>query len=117
MRHPAPDPDLALEYLVGRRSAEVLYREARRLRDAGKGRTVTYSRKVFIPVTTLCRDRCTYCTFAKPPGAGGEYMTPEDVLAVAKVGERHGCTEALLTLGDNPEARWPQARSFLEGQG
>ncbi|NOY54758.1 MAG: 7,8-didemethyl-8-hydroxy-5-deazariboflavin synthase CofG [Actinobacteria bacterium] len=117
MRHPAPDPNLALDYLTGRRSVEPLRREARRLRDAGKGRTITYSRKVFIPVTTLCRDRCTYCTFAKPPGAGGEYMTPEEVLAVAKVGERHGCTEALLTLGDRPEERWGEARSFLDRQG
>ncbi|HDL49679.1 MAG TPA: 7,8-didemethyl-8-hydroxy-5-deazariboflavin synthase subunit CofG [Actinobacteria bacterium] len=116
MRHPAPDPSLALEYLTGHRSAEPLCREARRLRDAGKGRTVTYSRKVFIPITTLCRDRCAYCTFARPPGAGGEYMTPEEVMAMARVGERYGCTEALLTLGDRPEARWSEARSFLDRQ-
>jgi len=117
MRHPAPDPDLALSYLDGSRRAEPLYREARRLRDAGKGRTVTYSRKVFIPITTLCRDRCTYCTFAKPPGSGGEYLSPQEVMAVARAGERYGCTEALLTLGDRPEARWRQARSFLDRQG
>ncbi|NIA26225.1 MAG: 7,8-didemethyl-8-hydroxy-5-deazariboflavin synthase CofG [Gammaproteobacteria bacterium] len=116
MRHPAPDPRLALEYLVGHRSIEPLYHEARKLRDAGKGRTITYSRKAFIPITTLCRDRCTYCTFAKPPGAGGEYMTPEEVMAVAELGERYGCTEALLTLGDRPEARWREARSFLDRQ-
>ena len=91
--------------------------EARRLRDEGKGRTVTYSRKVFVPVTTLCRDTCTYCTFAKPPGAGGEYLTPDDIMAIARAGQSHHCTEALFTLGDRPEERWPQAREFLEAHG
>jgi FO synthase len=91
--------------------------EARRLRDEGKGRTVTYSRKVFVPLTTLCRDTCTYCTFAKPPGAGGEYLTPDDVLAIARAGARHGCTEALFTLGDAPEKRWSQAANFLAARG
>ena len=87
------------------------------MRDDGKGRTVTYSRKVFVPLTTLCRDRCTYCTFAKPPGAGGEYLTPDEVVAIARAGQRHGCTEALLTLGDAPEDRWPAAREFLDARG
>jgi FO synthase len=117
MAHPDPDPTLALEYLTGVRPADELFAEAGRLRDEGKGRTVTYSRKVFIPLTTLCNDTCTYCTFAKPPGAGGEYLDPEEVLAVARAGERHDCTEALFTLGDRPEERWPQARRFLEGRG
>jgi 7,8-didemethyl-8-hydroxy-5-deazariboflavin synthase CofG subunit len=117
MSHPAFDPVLALDYLEGRRPPGPLYREAMRLRDVGKGRTITYSRKVFIPLTTMCRDRCTYCTFAKPPGAGGEYMTLEDVMGVARAGERYGCTEALLTLGDRPEDKWPAARAFLDGEG
>jgi FO synthase len=117
MPHPSFDPDLALDYLLGRRPSGPLYGEASRLRDEGKGRTVTYSRKVFVPLTTLCRDRCTYCTFAKPPGAGGQYMTLDEVLDLARVGERYGCTEALLTLGDQPEARWPAARSFLNERG
>lgn len=117
MRHPDPDPALALAYLDGRRDPAPLFAEAARQRDEGKGRTVTYSRKVFIPLTTLCRDRCTYCTFAKPPGAGGLYLEPEEVLAVAQAGERRHCTEALFTLGDRPEDRWPQARSFLEAHG
>ena len=117
MFHPAPDPELALAYLTGAADAEPLFSEARRLRDEGRGRVVTYSRKVFVPLTTLCRDRCTYCTFAKPPGAGGEYLTPDDVLAIVRAGERHGCTEALLTLGDAPEDRWPAARAFLDGMG
>ena len=115
--HPAPDPDLALAYLDGRRDPGPLFIEARRLGNEGKGNTVTYSRKVFIPLTTLCRDRCSYCTFAQPPGAGGMYLTPEEVLAVARAGRRHGCTEALFTLGDRPEDRWPQAREFLGSVG
>lgn len=117
MTHPAPDPGLALEYLTGARNPTPLFAEAGRLRDAGKGRTVTYSRKVFIPLTTLCNDACTYCTFAKPPGAGGEYLEPEDVMMVARAGERAHCTEALFTLGDRPEDRWPQAREFLARHG
>ncbi len=116
MAHPSFDRELALSYLEGRRSAETLFAEAARLRDEGKGRTVTYSRKVFIPLTTLCRDSCTYCTFAQPPGGGGMFMPPEQVLAVAEAGEAHYCTEALFTLGDRPEERWPAARRFLEEQ-
>ncbi len=116
-RHPEPDRDLALAYLEGRVADDPLMAHARWLRDEGRGRTVTYSRKVFVPLTTLCRDRCTYCTFAKPPGAGGVFMEPDEVLAVARAGERHGCTEALFTLGDRPEARWPAAREFLDGKG
>ncbi|HEY7703390.1 MAG TPA: 7,8-didemethyl-8-hydroxy-5-deazariboflavin synthase CofG [Acidimicrobiia bacterium] len=117
MTHPAPDAELALSYLTGGSPLERLLGHARALRDEGKGRVVTYSRKVFIPLTTLCRDTCTYCTFAKPPGAGGMFMEPDEVLAVARAGERAGCTEALLTLGDRPEDRWPQARQFLEEHG
>lgn len=115
--HPSPDPALALRYLDGEAPEEPLFAEARELRDQAHGRTVTYSRKVFIPLTTLCRDRCTYCTFAKPPGAGGVYLEPEEVLAVARAGDEAGCTEALFTLGDRPEDRWPQAAEFLAGKG
>ena len=115
--HPAPDRDLAIAYLNGEAPAAPLFEEATRLRDEGHGRTVTYSRKVFIPLTTLCRDTCTYCTFAKPPGAGGVYLEPDDVLAVARAGDERGCTEALFTLGDRPEERWPQARAFLDAKG
>ncbi|MEX2651962.1 MAG: 7,8-didemethyl-8-hydroxy-5-deazariboflavin synthase CofG [Acidimicrobiia bacterium] len=117
MKHPNPDPALALRYLSGEISDGPLFVEARQLRDQAHGRTVTYSRKVFIPLTTLCRDRCTYCTFAKPPGAGGLYLEPEEVLAVAKAGDEAGCTEALFTLGDRPEDRWPQAVEFLADKG
>jgi FO synthase len=117
MKHPAPDPDLAVAYLGGRRPDPPLFEEAARLRDEGKGRVVTYSPKVFIPLTTLCRDRCTYCTFAKPPGAGGVYLEPDQVLAVARAGAERGCAEALFTLGDRPEDRWVQAREFLQRVG
>jgi FO synthase len=117
MSFPQPDRDYAIELITGRRDAGGLFAEAQRLRDAGKGKTVTYSRKVFIPLTTLCRDACSYCTFAKPPGGGGEYLSPDDVMAIARAGETHGCTEALFTLGDRPEERWAQARAFLDGQG
>lgn len=117
MSFPRPDRDLAIELITGKRDASGLLAEAQRLRDEGKGRTITYSRKVFVPVTTLCRDTCTYCTFAKPPGAGGEYLTPDDVMAIVRAGEAHHCTEALFTLGDKPEDRWPQAADFLAGYG
>ncbi len=111
--HPGPDPELASAYLDGTVDARPLFVEAQRLRDEGKGRIVTYSPKVFIPLTTMCRDKCTYCTFVKPPGNGGEYLTPDDVLAIARAGDRHGCTEALFTLGDAPEDKYPAAREFL----
>jgi FO synthase len=115
--HPSPDPDLALHYLTGVSGDSALFRHARALRDEGRGRTVTYSRKVFIPLTTLCRDRCSYCTFAKPPGGGGMFLEPDEVLAIARAGDEAGCTEALFTLGDRPEQRWSQAVEFLAGKG
>jgi FO synthase len=117
MRFPEPDPELAADLLAGRGDVGGLFAEARRLRDEGHGRTVTYSRKVFVPLTTLCRDRCTYCTFARPPGAGGEYLSPEDVLAIVEAGRSARCTEALFTLGDRPEDRWSDARRFLDTHG
>jgi FO synthase len=73
------------------------------LRDLGHGTTVTYSRKVFIPLTMLCRDHCHYCTFAKPPAKLDKpFLTPDEVLAIARAGRRAGCKEALFTLGDKP---------------
>jgi FO synthase len=117
MAFPAPDPELALRFLEGEQPAGPLLAEAGRLRDEGKGKTVTFSKKVFVPLTTMCRDTCTYCTFVKPPGAGGEYLTPDDVMAIVRAGELHGCTEALFTLGDKPEARWAAARDFLRKHG
>jgi FO synthase len=81
------------------------------------GNLVTYSRKVFIPLTKLCRDVCHYCTFAKTPRQTPAYLTPEEVLAIAKVGVAAGCREALFTLGDQPEARYPAARNALTALG
>ena len=103
-----------MAYLDGSADAAPLFTEAVRLRDEGHGRIITYSPKVFIPLTTLCNDICSYCTFAKPPGAGGEYLEPSDVAAIVRAGDRAGCTEALFTLGDRPEQRWPQAREWLD---
>ncbi len=91
---------------------------AGRLRDAGHGRLVTYSRKVFIPLTKLCRDVCHYCTFAERPGSGhAAYLAPDEVLAIARAGKAAGCTEALFTLGDKPELRYRAAREALAALG
>ncbi|MBI2936313.1 MAG: 7,8-didemethyl-8-hydroxy-5-deazariboflavin synthase CofG [Chloroflexi bacterium] len=88
------------------------------LRDHGKGRRVSFSPKVFIPLTQLCRDLCSYCTFRQEPSKAAKiYLTPEEVLAVAKAGERLGCTEALFTLGERPEQRYPEAREWLARRG
>lgn len=105
---------------------------AARVRDAGlesagrrgpNGRLpITYSRKVFIPVTHLCRDNCHYCTFVTVPGklraqGAGMYMEPDEILDVARRGAELGCKEALFTLGDRPEDRWPEAREWLDERG
>jgi signal transduction histidine kinase len=88
------------------------------LRDLGHGRTVTYSRKVFIPLTMLCRDHCHYCTFAKPPAKlDHPFLTPDEVVAVAEAGRKMGCKEALFTLGDRPEERYDVARRWLDERG
>src|SRR5438105_12211844 len=82
----------------------VLLASAQRVRDRFKPRIVTYSRKVFIPLTNLCRDYCGYCTFRCDPGDPGAHtMTPDEVMEVVRAGERLGCTEALFSLGDKPE--------------
>ncbi|WP_211124133.1 bifunctional FO biosynthesis protein CofGH [Streptomyces yatensis] len=92
------------------------------LEAAGRPGVITYSRSVFIPLTRLCRDKCHYCTFATVPGklrrAGhGMFMSPDEVLAIARRGAEMGCKEALITLGDRPEDRWPEAREWLEAEG
>src|SRR6266436_1698218 len=88
------------------------------LRAQGKGSVITYSKKVFIPLTTLCRDYCSYCTFRKDPGQpGAHFMTPGEVLALAERGRQAGCKEALFSLGDQPERIFPEAREFLRSQG
>ena len=88
------------------------------LEDAGRPGVVTYSRKVFIPLTRLCRDRCHYCTFATVPGRlASPYLSLDEVLAVAREGAAQGCKEALFTLGDRPEERWEAAREWLDEAG
>ncbi|WP_262106546.1 bifunctional FO biosynthesis protein CofGH [Arthrobacter sp. Marseille-P9274] len=106
---------------------ERLLTAASRVRDAGLEKAkrpgvITYSKKVFIPVTHLCRDRCHYCTFAQTPGqlakAGKSlFLSPDEILDVARQGAALGCKEALFTLGDRPEDRWPAAREWLDAHG
>ncbi len=95
-----------------------LMAEAAALRDRGQGGLVTYSRKVFIPLTQLCRDVCHYCTFAHPPRRGQRaFLTRDEVLAIARAGASAGCQEALFTLGDKPELRYAAARDELAALG
>ncbi len=106
---------------------ERLTAAAARVRDAGllaAGRpgVVTYSPKVFIPVTKLCRDRCHYCTFVESPGqlersGKAMFLSPDEILEIARQGAELGCLEALFTLGDRPEERWPEARAWLDEEG
>ncbi|MER7206991.1 bifunctional FO biosynthesis protein CofGH [Streptosporangium sp. NPDC000239] len=102
---------------------DTLLEHAGRVRDAGLeavGRqgTITYSRKVFIPLTRLCRDRCGYCTFATAPHKlESVFLSPDEVLEIARQGAAMGCKEALFTLGDRPEDRWHQAREWLDAHG
>ncbi len=104
--------------LAGEAPLEALLAAASEVRARGKGNFVSFSKKVFIPVTTLCRDYCGYCTFRKDPGQpGAHFMTPEEILALADQGRRAGCKEALLSLGDQPERIFPEARDFLRQQG
>jgi FO synthase len=111
------EPERLLGFLESMPLAELLQR-AGDLRRAGHGTSMTYSRKVFIPLTHLCRDVCGYCTFAKTPKeAAKAYLSPEDVLAIARAGERAGCREALFTLGDKPELRFKAARDALNELG
>jgi FO synthase len=95
-----------------------LMAQAREIRDRRFGTRVTYSPKVFIPLTMLCRDKCGYCTFAQPPARlDSVYLEPEQVLATARAGARAGCHEALFTLGERPEERYEAARSWLADHG
>jgi 7,8-didemethyl-8-hydroxy-5-deazariboflavin synthase CofG subunit len=112
-------PEVAVELL--RCDDEILpelLSAARKLKEKYHPGVVTYSRKVFLPLTNLCRDYCGYCTFRRDPGeADAHTMTPEEVLAVAKEGEKLGCTEALFSLGDRPEAIFPEMRETLRHLG
>jgi len=123
-RGAAIDPAEATALLAARgEQLDALCAVAARVRDAGlvaAGRpgVVTYSPKVFIPVTRLCRDRCHYCTFVTVPGKlKSPYLSPDEILAIASQGAALGCLEALFTLGDRPEERWPEARQWLDERG
>jgi FO synthase len=101
-------------FLATRATTADLLAAARARRDLGHGTRVTYSPKVFIPLTKLCRDVCAYCTFAERPRQDrNPYLAPDEVLAIARAGAATGCREALFTLGDKPEARWDAARAAL----
>src|SRR6266481_1373824 len=132
--HPAMNPEVDESLARARasgsvdREAAILFAEqaplppllatATELRAQGKGNVITFSKKVFIPLTTLCRDYCSYCTFRKDPGQpGAHFMTPDEVLALAERGRQAGCKEALFSLGDQPEKIFPEARDFLRAQG
>jgi 7,8-didemethyl-8-hydroxy-5-deazariboflavin synthase CofG subunit len=104
--------------LLGEGPLDALLETAAAVRDRVKGRSVSYSKKVFIPLTHLCRDYCGYCTFRADPQAGVQpYMLPDDVLRVAEAGRRAGCKEALFSLGDQPERIFPEAKEFLKKLG
>jgi FO synthase len=105
-------------FLMEEGPLQTLLDAAAALRDRFKGRTVSYSKKVFIPLTHLCRDYCGYCTFRTDPQAGVQpYMLPDEVLALAEAGRRAGCKEALFSLGDKPERVFPEAKEFLKKLG
>ncbi len=114
------DPDDAQDWLerLEQRPLAQLLNDAEALTLAGHGTVVTYSRKVFIPLTQLCRDVCHYCTFARRPSElSSPYLDLDQVLAIARAGEQAGCREALFTLGDRPEARYAVAREWLAQRG
>ncbi len=103
---------------AGEETLPALLEAAQRVRDRCKPGVVTYSRKVFIPLTNLCRDYCGYCTFRRDPGQPGSHtMTPDEVMEVVRAGERMGCTEALFSLGDKPELLFPEMRETLRRLG
>ena len=105
-------------YAVSELGLDLLLRAAAARRDAAHGAVVSYSRKVFIPLTQLCRDVCHYCTFAQSPRKGrAAYLTLDEVLAIARAGAAAGCKEALFTLGDKPELRYKAARDQLSRMG
>jgi FO synthase len=117
-----PGEATTLLHARGDQLAELLGHAARTrdagLERAGRARIITYSRKVFIPLTRLCRDRCGYCTFATVPGRlERAYLSPDEVIEIAARGAALGCKEALFTLGDRPEDRWRQAREWLDAHG
>ena len=116
-RVPTRDEAVALLATPAAQTSELLA-AASALRDRGRGRVITFSAKVFVPLTTLCRDYCGYCTFRRDPGEPGAHtMSPDEVLALCAAGDRLGAKEALFSLGDRPEAIFPEHRAFLRRMG
>ncbi|MGI8564431.1 MAG: 5-amino-6-(D-ribitylamino)uracil--L-tyrosine 4-hydroxyphenyl transferase CofH [Candidatus Dormibacter sp.] len=114
----ALDADVLTFLLSPSQPLEPLLEAAHRLAVEGHGHRISYSPKVFLPLTQLCRDNCGYCTFAKPPRPGARaYMTEEEILGLARAAAQAGCSEALFTLGDKPERRYAVARQELRGLG
>src|SRR5271165_4146898 len=112
-------PEIAVQLLTcDEEILPELLATARALKEQFRPGVITYSRKVFIPLTNLCRDYCGYCTYRRDPGEPGAHtMTPDEVLAVAQQGEKLGCTEALFSLGDRPETLFPEMRETLRRLG
>lgn len=121
LEHPMDEAGISREEAIFRArhdDLDELLRIASDLRSQFKGHVVSYSKKIFIPLTHLCRDYCGYCTFRSDPIEGIEpYMTPEEVLSMAETGRRAGCKEVLFSLGDQPEAIFPEAKEFLRRRG
>ena len=96
------------------RDTSTLFRVASELRDKGHGNIISFSRKIFIPLTKLCRDVCHYCTFSRDPKKNQHsFMQPDEVMELLRAGEKYGCKEALFTLGDKPELRYNRTRKEL----
>ncbi len=104
-------------YSLATKELNSLLALAKDLRDEKKGFTITYSRKVFIPLTYLCRDTCSYCTYKKEPKQVQVMLEPEQVLAIVEYGKRYGCTEALIVTGERPEQRYPEVKEWLNTKG
>lgn len=105
------------DFIFGDIPTSELIEESHQKKIEHFGKAITYSPKVFIPLTTMCRDKCAYCTFVKSPNDGGEYLSINDVLSIAKAGDAIGCYEALFTLGDKPEIKWKAAKDQLNNLG
>ncbi len=117
-REPLADDDAYALLQIPASGLDALCEVAGSMRDAVHGRTLTYSPKVFLPVTNLCRDRCTYCTFRRDPGEAGEWtMTPDEIGDWSRRGRELGCIEALMCLGDKPEIAFRGFRDFLDSYG
>lgn len=104
-------------YSLVNKELEYLLHVAKDIRDSRKGHIITYSKKVFIPLTFLCRDTCSYCTYKKEPNESYVMLNEEQVLNIVKLGKYFGCTEALIVTGERPEQRYPEVREWLSKQG